>query len=260
MNIHELKLRIASGILIGLVFLFSAWCGGWIFRSVAVLVSVLIYSEWSSITCSSSEGSIKKIFGWCSIILISSMVFLGFLKVALLIFFLYFIAFFLLFVMKKVGFWYSLGIFYSEIFAITVIYLRGNGFEGFSFIIFIFSVVWATDVFAYFFGRFFGGPKLAKRFSPGKTWSGAIGGLLFGVMSGIVVSHFIFPGQFNRAIMLATTISIASQLGDLCESLIKRRFDVKQSGWLIPGHGGIMDRMDCLVFASLVVSVISFFE
>jgi phosphatidate cytidylyltransferase len=115
--------------------------------------------------------------------------------------------------------------------------------------IFIFAVVWATDILAYFTGRAIGGPKLAPRISPGKTWSGAIGGAVSGVIAGVAVflSHFSLDDV--RIPLLALALSVASQIGDLFESYMKRRFGVKDSSRLIPGHGGVMDRVDGLVFA-----------
>jgi phosphatidate cytidylyltransferase len=115
--------------------------------------------------------------------------------------------------------------------------------------LFIFATVWATDIFAYFVGRAIGGAKLAPRISPGKTWSGAIGGAIAAVIAGtaVVWSFFSADGLWIPALTLV--LSICSQIGDLFESFIKRRFGVKDSSHLIPGHGGVMDRVDGLFFA-----------
>ena len=111
------------------------------------------------------------------------------------------------------------------------------------------EVVWTTDVAAYFAGRRFGGPKLWPRVSPKKTWSGFAGGLLGGTFAGCAIIRLALgdweeqPGLAMVAVISALA-SVASQLGDLGESALKRRFDVKDSGHVIPGHGGVMDRVD----------------
>jgi len=117
-------------------------------------------------------------------------------------------------------------------------------------------VVWGTDIAAYFTGRAIGGPKLAPRISPGKTWSGAVGGAVIAMIAGtaliyVVEGAFLWPVAF-----LALILSIISQSGDLFESYIKRRFGVKDSSHLIPGHGGVMDRVDGLVFASIAAFLV----
>jgi len=109
--------------------------------------------------------------------------------------------------------------------------------------------VWATDIFAYFVGRAIGGPKLAPRISPGKTWSGAIGGAVAAIIAGTAVVWSFFSADDLRIPVLALVLSVCSQIGDLFESFIKRRFGVKDSSHLIPGHGGVMDRVDGLIFA-----------
>jgi phosphatidate cytidylyltransferase len=115
--------------------------------------------------------------------------------------------------------------------------------------LFIFAVVWATDILAYFVGRALKGPKLAPSISPGKTWSGAIGGTVSGVIAGSLVTLGVFSRLSFWTIVIAFLLSVASQIGDLFESFIKRQFGVKDSSRLIPGHGGVMDRVDGLVFA-----------
>lgn len=129
---------------------------------------------------------------------------------------------------------------------------------GFVSILFIFAVVWSTDILAYFVGRAIGGPKLAPSISPGKTWSGAIGGAVAAVIGGGAVS-MAYHGRISLLVLgLAFILSVFSQIGDLFESFVKRRFQVKDSSHLIPGHGGFMDRVDGLVFACFTVFLIAF--
>ncbi|MBF0453506.1 MAG: CDP-archaeol synthase [Magnetococcales bacterium] len=114
-------------------------------------------------------------------------------------------------------------------------------------------VIWATDSGAYFSGKFFGKKKLAPSLSPGKTWVGFYGGCLSGVVAGLVCGHF-FSTPFTpwQAIVVGLLLSLSGQLGDLAESLLKRESGIKDSGNLIPGHGGLLDRLDSLLFATPV--------
>lgn len=121
--------------------------------------------------------------------------------------------------------------------------------DGFHVILWLVLVVVAADVGAYFTGRTLGGRKLWPRVSPGKTWSGAIGGLAFALAVGLAFALAAgWPAGRTAAVSLG--LGIASQLGDLLESAVKRRFGVKDSGWLIPGHGGVMDRLDGITGAA----------
>lgn len=158
----------------------------------------------------------------------------------------------------KPGFavWGLAGIVYAVSLFFSVVALRGDPDYGLPAIFFLFAVVWATDVFAFFAGRAIGGPKLAPRVSPKKTWSGMIGGVLGGVLAGLVLLMlFSLPVKPVHA-ALAAALSLASVAGDLFESAFKRKFNVKDSGHLIPGHGGFMDRLDGFLFAAAAAALI----
>ena len=117
---------------------------------------------------------------------------------------------------------------------------------------FLGTVIWATDTGAYFTGRQVGGEKLAPDISPSKTWSGAIGGLAIGTLAGLVLWLIVVPASpWWIGLLLAAAMSILGQVGDLTESAIKRLFRVKDSGDIIPGHGGLMDRLDSTTFGAL---------
>ncbi len=130
----------------------------------------------------------------------------------------------------------------------ALVALRGDPLAGRANVLFVVLVVWATDIGAYFAGRAIGGPRLAPRISPGKTWSGAAGGVAGAVAAGLIVAGWqgrqANPGL---AAVIAAFLSVVGQAGDLLESLVKRRFGVKDSGHLIPGHGGALDRLDALL-------------
>jgi phosphatidate cytidylyltransferase len=144
------------------------------------------------------------------------------------------------------GGWIATGLLYLGIPCAGLILLRGAAPNGGIAILFVLAVVWATDVAAYFGGRAMGGPKLWPRVSPKKTWAGAISGLVAALLAGGLTVMLSGAGSFSVGFLLAAPISVAAQAGDLFESAVKRRFGVKDSGWIIPGHGGVLDRVDGL--------------
>jgi phosphatidate cytidylyltransferase len=146
--------------------------------------------------------------------------------------------------------WPAAGMVYAGIVLICPIVLRSDPEIGFAAILFLFATVWATDIFAYLVGRTLGGPLLWRRVSPKKTWAGAIGGLAGGIAAGSAVAYASAGTQPLVAGVLALILSIAAQLGDLLESWVKRRFGAKDASTLIPGHGGVMDRVDGLLLAA----------
>jgi len=128
----------------------------------------------------------------------------------------------------------------------------------------IFAVIWATDIGAYIAGRSIGGPKLCPKISPNKTWSGAIGGTICGILFGLVASTILHQElrQYSTFFIIcaSTSISIVGQVGDLIESWAKRRMQIKDSSQIIPGHGGILDRFDSLIFVGFVLALLSIFQ
>ncbi len=142
------------------------------------------------------------------------------------------------------------GIVYAAMLAAAPIILRSDSALGFLAIVFLFAVVWTTDIAAYFGGRLIGGAKLWPAVSPNKTWSGAIVGTLAAIGAAIAVAVY---GDISvgAAAVLAAVLSIAAQGGDLFESHLKRRFGVKDASHVIPGHGGVMDRIDGFIVAAM---------
>jgi phosphatidate cytidylyltransferase len=152
--------------------------------------------------------------------------------------------------------WAATGVVYAGTAFIGPAVLRGDPEKGFAALLFLFATVWATDILAYLVGRSLGGPLLWPQLSPKKTWAGAIGGLFGGIAAGAVVAYATAGTKPLVAGVLALVLSIAAQGGDLFESWVKRRFGAKDAGALIPGHGGMMDRIDGFLAAALLALVL----
>lgn len=153
--------------------------------------------------------------------------------------------------------WRAAGLAFFGLVIAAVLALRGTGDDGIFASVFLGSVVWLTDTGAYFTGRQLGGEKLAPGISPSKTWSGALGGLALGSLAGLLLWLFFVPASpWWIGLLLALGLSVTGQLGDLTESAVKRRFRIKDSGDIIPGHGGLMDRLDSVTFAAFLVVLV----
>ncbi|MGF6171787.1 phosphatidate cytidylyltransferase [Ensifer sp. 4252] len=252
----ELKLRIASGVVLAAVALGATWFGGLAFQLLSVLIALLVYYEWSTITGLPERDFQGNAFGWLSLAIIAALILFGYIGYSLPTLLIAVVIAVLWVSLKKGSWWLPGGIVYAGLTGISLAALRGVDQAGLIATLFVFAVVWGTDILAYFVGRAIGGPKLAPRISPGKTWSGAIGGTISGVVAGTAVFMAYFPLQDLRVPAVALVLSVASQIGDLFESFIKRRFGVKDSSHLIPGHGGVMDRVDGLVFACIATLVL----
>jgi phosphatidate cytidylyltransferase len=153
--------------------------------------------------------------------------------------------------------WHAGGVIYLGLPALALVGLRVFPAQGSLVVLGLFLIVWATDTGALVFGKLIGGKKIAPRLSPGKTWAGTIGGsITAAVVFGLYIAFFGFNALL--AALFAFGFSIVAHGGDLFESLVKRRFGYKDSGGLIPGHGGILDRMDSMFMASVVLALLVF--
>lgn len=150
--------------------------------------------------------------------------------------------------------WTIAGFLYAAAALMASVLVRLDQFEGLVALILVLLVVWATDIVGYFAGRSIGGPKLWPRVSPNKTWAGAIGGFVASLAVAAGFAAFGL-GKIAPTLVLGACLSIASQLGDLLESAVKRRFGVKDSSHIIPGHGGLMDRLDGYVAAIVMAAI-----
>jgi len=246
----NLQQRVISAIVLAAVVLTLTWVGGLPFRLLAAAIGALVFYEWTTISSAKKDPSLF----WAAWVLVgfvlAALVWSGFGNWILALAVGLSVAVVLFGVVRGQGSETGRGMIYALVPAIALAELRGSDLAGLWTIIYLFAVVWATDIFAYFVGRAIGGPKLAPSISPGKTRSGAVGGAIFAILAAVAVA--LAHGGASPVLLasIALPLSIASQAGDLFESSFKRKYGVKDSSKLIPGHGGVMDRVDGLVVAA----------
>ncbi len=153
--------------------------------------------------------------------------------------------------------WIAFGPVYIGVPVVCLIWLRGEDNAGLVAILWLLASVWATDTGAYFAGRLIGGPKLAPRFSPNKTWAGLFGAMASAALVGWAAGRLVPEGPASGTLALCgAVLAVVAQGGDLLESAVKRRFGAKDSGTLIPGHGGLFDRVDGLLTAAVAFALL----
>lgn len=253
-KLSDLGLRFASALVLGPFVLLVAYWGGMAFTALMLITACLFLWEWYEITGTGAK-SFPAIVGFAALVALCGFHVAGRADVGLAAMLIGALAAYAVSGFNRPGRWALEGILYSGLALYALLALRG-GSNGLLVTFFLLFVVWATDIFAYFTGRALGGPKLWPRVSPKKTWSGAIGGLVLAAAFGFGVASAAGAADLALWTLLASGLSVVSQAGDLLESAIKRRFDVKDSSRLIPGHGGIMDRIDGLVAAAIFTVLI----
>ena len=151
--------------------------------------------------------------------------------------------------------WLALGAVYICAPCVALIWLRGDVANGRALTILLFAIVWAADTGAYGFGRIIGGPRLSPTLSPAKTWAGAMGGVFAGGLVGFVAAPLFDSANIYFA-LIGGGLGVVSILGDIAESAVKRRFGVKDASGLIPGHGGVLDRLDGMIFVASAAALV----
>ncbi|MGI9406865.1 MAG: phosphatidate cytidylyltransferase [Hyphomicrobiaceae bacterium] len=250
--------RVVSAIVMAAVVLGITWFGGWPFAILAIIGSGILLWEWGGMTGGPTTGTVL----WVQCATVAGMIvsiMLPVLWIGLLP---------LWSVVWTAGavllVWLAreenredalVGLVYISLPALALVWFRNDPSYGLVAVLFLFVVVWGTDILAYVCGRYFGGPKLWPAVSPKKTWSGAIGGTTAAVVGGVLVGAMVPDASLLRIAFVALILSIISQIGDLAESAIKRHYDIKDSSGLIPGHGGLLDRVDGLLFATFAAGL-----
>src|SRR5262245_1206932 len=250
----ELTLRVVSAAVLAPLAVGLAYLGGWPFFVFWAIAACGIFWEWRTIL--RDPGPAPKGLGECVIAVAGASAMSGRVGPAAVLLGIGLVIEAVLATTTALRLWAAAGVLYAGGLIIACVLLRGDAQYGFVAIVILFAVVWATDILAYFVGRFVGGPKLWARVSPNKTWSGAIGGAAAAVLAALAVAHFANLANLFAVAALALVLSVASQAGDLFESAFKRRFGVKDAGHVIPGHGGIMDRLEGFLAAAVVAALI----
>lgn len=252
----DIGVRTLSAVVLACVVLALTWVGGWPFRLLAALIAALIFQEWVAMAPAGRDMRRWIVPALALAIVLAALLaeggsrlVLGLLAAGA--------------VLSALAGWFAgrdlsgaAGLLYAALSGIALAFLRGSDRSGLAAILFLFAIVWAADILAYFAGRLFGGRKLAPTISPGKTWSGAIVGAAGGTLAGLAAAAWAGIAPGGGLALAVFGLSVFSQIGDLFESGVKRRFGVKDSGHIIPGHGGVMDRADALVAAAFALYVV----
>ncbi|MDO7833883.1 phosphatidate cytidylyltransferase [Sphingobium sp. HBC34] len=248
----ELRTRTVVGVALIAVALGALLAGGLFFWTLLVVAGVLMQGEWGDLTGANRDQRKAAMFAVSIPLALLCPLAAGIdwpvLIAAAAAFF------FVLFTSRNAKL--ALGIPYICVPITALLYLRGVAPYAYGLLLAFWALglVWATDIGAYFAGRSIGGPKLAPRISPSKTWSGLAGGVLAALVLGFLLHRFAgLPIQLAAASGL---LAVAAQLGDLLESHMKRKAGVKDSGTLLPGHGGVMDRLDGVVAAAPIAALL----
>jgi phosphatidate cytidylyltransferase len=252
----ELGTRAVSAAILAPVALAAELWGGLPFAALVVLVAAIGFWEWTGLTGARDPGWERLLGAFCLVLaLLALQVWSVAVGLALIVVpaALALVAGIAQKALRSVG----LGLLYLGIPCAAVILLRQAEPFGWAAVRYVLFVVWATDIAAYFGGRSLGGPKLWPRVSPKKTWSGALSGLTAAVVAGGATAGLTTGGNVRAGLILAVPLSIASQAGDLLESAVKRRFGAKDSGQVIPGHGGVLDRIDGLLGAAAMAGLLA---
>ena len=250
----NLGLRVLSGIVLAPLALLAAYFGGWAFAVFWGIAAIAVLWEWITLVVGPSYRfmvvscaaaiAVADFLAWLGRpVAALLMVGLGALVGAI-------------FAPREQRLWVMAGVGYAGGMLLAPVFLRADTGYGLVAIIFLFAVVWTTDILGYFAGRAFGGPKLWPTVSPKKTWSGAVVGTIGAIAVAVLtIAQF---AAFNRFAVIAAALllSVVAQAGDLFESWVKRQFAAKDSSRLIPGHGGAMDRLDGFWAAAVAGCVI----
>lgn len=257
----ELRLRALSSVALALVAIVTTWAGGWPLAGIWLAAAMAVATEWLTMTRAVPNRplagialvglaalQIAFIAGSAAIVMIVAVIIAAATLVSA--------------DRNRDRAWALSGIAYAAAIAIVPVALRALPAGGMAALLWMFAVVWSTDIAAYFAGRAIGGPKLWPAVSPKKTWSGFMGGLLGATLAGLAVAlaaeraGIVLPASLASIAAISALASVASQAGDFAESGMKRRFGVKDSGSLIPGHGGFMDRLDGFAAVAILTAFV----
>ena len=253
----DLGPRIASGVVMIAAALGSLWVGGQIFNLFWLAAALAVVWEWQRLV-GGERGRARFFYGaagvlGASVLTVNRAPEIGLLAIGAGAVMVAYVA------GPGKRLWGAAGVAYAGLLAMAVIVLRSSILRGFESVLWLFAVVWGTDIMAYFGGRLIGGPKLWPAVSPSKTWAGFLVGTISAAFLGWGVLNVAPGGDPVSAlpiVLIGWVAAVVSQAGDFLESAIKRHFSVKDASHLIPGHGGVMDRLDGFIAASIFAAIL----
>jgi len=218
--VNSFLIRALSALILAPVVLFAVYNGGLFFQIIMLAALVIALKEWLNMCHVETEGDNQT--NWV---------------------------------------WFLPGCLYIFLSLISLYWLRISSQSGHITLFWLLAVVWAADTGAYLFGSTIGGPKLSPTISPNKTWAGFIGALISAALVGFITSFIYQENSVNwNLILISIMLGALSQMGDLLESYAKRHFGIKDSGSIIPGHGGVLDRIDGLMAAAMGAGILIYLE
>lgn len=250
---RNLLMRVAAALVLAPLAIALAYAGGLLWAVLVTLAAIGLYVEWLTIVAVRTPRVLAA--GVAALAIAGLLLGMGRIDASLLVLVVGLAGVMLLSPERRL--WAATGFAYAAAAEVASVVVRLDRSNGFAALILILLVVWVTDIGGFFAGRGLGGPKLWPRVSPKKTWAGAIGGFVASLAVAAGFAAFGF-GKTGPVVLLGAVLSIASQLGDLFESAVKRRFGVKDSSHIIPGHGGLLDRLDGFVAAIVLAAIFGF--
>lgn len=251
---RNLAMRVVVALVLAPIAITLAYLGGAAWTVLVTLAAIGLFVEWLMITGLGRETRVL-VPGIAALLLAGLCLMAGRIDTALVVLAIGAAA--LVLISGERRNWATAGFLYAGAAEIGSVLVRLDAVKGFAALMFVLLVVWVTDIGGYFAGRSIGGPKLWVRVSPKKTWAGAIGGFVASLLVAAGFAAFEI-GTTGPLLLLGAALSVVSQLGDLFESAVKRRFGVKDSSHIIPGHGGLLDRLDGFVAAVIVAAIFGF--
>jgi phosphatidate cytidylyltransferase len=251
---RNLVMRVVAALVLAPVAILLAYVGGTAWILLVTLAAIGLFVEWQMVT---DVGRAPHVVGpgVAALVLAGLCLMAGRIDAALVVLAIGAVAVALLSGERRN--WATAGLLYAAAAEVASVLVRLDAANGFGALMFVLLVVWVTDIGGYFAGRSIGGPKLWVRVSPKKTWAGAIGGFVASLVVALGFAAFQI-GATLPLLVLGAVLSVVSQTGDLFESAVKRRFGVKDSSRIIPGHGGVLDRLDGFVAAVIVAAIFGF--
>jgi phosphatidate cytidylyltransferase len=252
----EILRRLASAFVLAAVALGAVIASPWSFLVLVIVAGAILTSEWGRLTRGEGRDPIT-IIAAADVAAVALFATLGQPELALALLAAAAVAIALISIRRSKLGWSIAGLLYVALPALALVWLRGDQDLGVKAVLFLLAVAWTTDTASYAGGRSLGGPKLAPRISPKKTWSGFVVGTLTPALIGYAFALILGGTSPWRLALVSIGLALACQIGDLLESAVKRHFGVKDMSQLIPGHGGLFDRIDSFLLASVAAGLIA---